>query len=432
MHLKSIFGFLLILSLVIIGSLSKTTSQAQTNTIFSEKDFNQNYLLSDESFVTKKIFPHERSIQEYLDQVNSPLRNYTTEGAKASHWIWTAATGQTSSNYNVKPNLNPGMLLAYLEKEQSLLSLSGYDTASDPEKRILTAMGFGCPDDGVCANKYKGFVNQMNYAAYQLQFNYNIAVKDKTEMYRVGNTVTTLDKKEVFLSNAATAAAYRYTPHVFYSAYNLWKIMSDKGWGATGQPYQGNAIDNTSVNVTLRPGFLVNFDDEVANVNAENSPVITIPQSNVTTNCDELIKKDWKYGIIDVSVERLQECLVSKNVFDHAVTGYFGQITKAALDKVRSGNTTTQNPIIIQNGNIPQYNSNVIVITSDPKPIPQNNPTNDNCLELKVRDWKYGTTSDDVEKLQRCMQKLGIFNHVYGATGYFGDVTKKALAEWRK
>jgi hypothetical protein len=167
---KTIFSYVISLALLASTFTSLVSTKAQSDTI--DKDFNPNYILSDESFSTTKIFPHERAIQEYLDQKNSPLRNYYVEGARASHWIYTAARGITSSAYNVKPNLNPGMLLAYLEKEQSLISTTNYDTAKDPEKRIKTAMGFGCPDNDNCDPKYQGFINQLNYAAYQLQYNF--------------------------------------------------------------------------------------------------------------------------------------------------------------------------------------------------------------------------------------------------------------------
>jgi peptidoglycan hydrolase-like protein with peptidoglycan-binding domain len=427
MHIntKTIFSYALTFALLIATITNSVSTKAQS----PDPDFNPNYLLSDESFATTKIFPHERAIQEYLDSKNSPLRNYTIEGARASHWIYTAARGITSSAYNIKPNLNPSMLLAYLEKEQSLISLTNYDTGKDPERRIKTAMGYGCPDNVACNPKYEGFVNQLNYAAYQLQYNFVIATKYPNETFRVGNTIKTLDDKEVVLTNAATASAYRYTPHVFYSGYNLWKIMTDNKWGESGAAYSGNMTDNTSPNITLDNKFKVNFEDtEIPNPPSKQNGtiIITDPQSGPQkqNNCDALFKQNWTFGTIDVSVEKLQQCLRDKNMFDHVVTGYFGPITKTGLEKARA---TSQVPVVIQNNNQPNYGNGVIVITSTPT----NQSAQDNCNNLKTQTWIYGTTNDEVEKLQRCMQKIGVFNHVHGATGYFGPVTQKALDSWR-
>jgi peptidoglycan hydrolase-like protein with peptidoglycan-binding domain len=420
---KTIFSYTFTFALLISSLLNIILVNAQPDGV--DKDFNANYLLSDESFSTTKIFPHERSIQEYLDQKNSPLRDYTVEGARASHWIYTAARGITSSAYNVKPNLNPGMLLAYLEKEQSLISISNYDTNGDNERRIKTAMGFGCPDNSACNPKYEGFINQLNYAAYQLQYNFVIATKYPTENFRVGNTIKTLDERDIVLTNAATAASYRYTPHVFYSGYNLWKIMTDNKWGESGPAYSGNAFDNNSPSTTLDNKYKVNFEDtDIPNPPSKQNAVIIItdPQSEPQkqNNCDSLFKQNWVFGTIDVSVEKLQQCLRGKNLFDHSVTGYFGPITKAGLEKARAGNSSSQVPVVVNNQNA----INVITITAAPK-------TQDNCNSLKNQTWVYGKTSDEVEKLQRCMQKIGVFNHIYGATGYFGPVTQKALDSWR-
>lgn len=399
---------------LLVSSFSFLQAQAQS----IDNNFTPNYLLSDESFATNIIFPNERSIQEYLEKVNSPLKSYSTEGARASHWIYTASRGITSSAYNVRPNINPAVILTYLEKEQSLLTYANYDVNSDPENRIKTAMGFGCPDNFSCAEKYVGFVNQLNYGAYQIQYNFNISTKNPNEKFRVGNTIKTFDNQDVTLTNAATAAMYRYTPHVYFSSYNLWKLMTDNQWGSTGRAYQGNFLDNTSPNVNLPDRFKVTFDDDVIYIpkpsKANVSIIVTDPQSNLQqqNNCNELFKKNWTYGEENNEVEKLQQCLRDKNVFDHVITGYFGPITKAGLEKVRN-----------ELKNSFSTSSNVITIIS--------NSNQDNCDSLKQQTWIYGTSSDEVEKLQRCMQKIGIFNHIYGATGYFGPVTQKALNTWR-
>ena len=411
---KTILSSVVMLTFLTFGfGIVNLTLKANAQSV--DTNFNPNYLISDESFMTNIIFPHERSIQEYLEKVNSPLKNYFTEGARASHWIYTASRGITSSAYNVKPNINPALILTYLEKEQSLLTNVNYDVNSDPENRIKTAMGFGCPDNFSCAQKFKGFVNQVNYAAYQLQFNYNISTKNPNEKFRVGNTIKTSDNQDVILNNSATAAVYRYTPHVYFSGYNLWKIMTNNQWGSTSQAYQGNFLDNSSPNTTLPDQFKVSFDDNVIYTPVQSklnvAIIVTDPQTDVQkqNNCNQLFKQNWTFGEENIEVEKLQQCLRDKNAFDHVVTGYFGPITRAGLEKVKK-----------------ELNSSIITFTTS-----QANVTQDNCLVLKQQNWKYGTSSDQVEKLQRCMQKIGVFNHIYGATGYFGPITQKALDTWR-
>ncbi len=335
-HSKIILTRIICVALLTL-SITIQSPNIKTIATFTKEDFSPNFVLSDESFSSKKAFPNEKSIQEYFESINSPLQNYFVEGAKASHWVYTAANGVTSSAYNVRPNLNPGMLIAYLEKEQGLMSLSNYNVETDTQKRIKYAMGFGCPDNGGCDPKYSGLVNQLNYGAYQLQYNYNLSAKNKTQDYKAGKTIKTADGQEAYLSNNATAATYRYTPHAFDSSYNLWKIMTDNSWGATGKSYEGEQRDTSYKNVILADKFKVNFDDSI-----ETSTV------------------------------------------------------------------------------------NIKTITTD-----RQSSTVDNCNVLKQQDWTFGASSDEVEKLQRCMQKIGIFNHMYGATGYFGTITQKALSVWK-
>jgi peptidoglycan hydrolase-like protein with peptidoglycan-binding domain len=53
------------------------------------------------------------------------------------------------------------------------------------------------------------------------------------------------------------------------------------------------------------------------------------------------------------------------------------------------------------------------------------------CEDLKNQKWSIGERSERVRRLQECMQDAGTFNWKYGATGYFGPVTQKALDDWK-
>ena len=208
--------------------------------------FDPGYILHDESFASTRAFGSAESVQTYLERQNSILATYVDRGTPASEWIWQASRGATSSQRGITPQLNPGLLIALLEKEQSLISLARYDTAADPEKRLRAATGYACPDNDTCDSQYYGFATQINSAAYQLQKNFDEA-RSGVGVFVVGQTIETLDNYQVTLANAATAAVYRYTPHVYWGNYNLWKIITANGWGVSPQTYSLQAIDRRNV-----------------------------------------------------------------------------------------------------------------------------------------------------------------------------------------
>ena len=425
--------------------------------------------MSDETFRSKRVFPDQASIQRYLDSSNSPLKNFSDKGQTAAYWIFNAANGNTSSKFGIRPDLNPGVLIAYLEKEQSLISLSNYDTAGDPEKRIRSAMGYGCPDNNVCDSVYYGFANQINWGAYQLEFNFARAGgSNSSEAYRVNRTITTLDGYNVFLSNAATAANYRYTPHAYWGNYNLWKILTANGWGVDSNTYSSDYIDEINIRRIDTPDGVEGeklTQDDVKNV----------------------INRDFKIGQSGGDVILLQRYLRQNGYFTYKyITGYFGNITRTAFDAylAAGGSTTTTSP----NTSTPTppantgLNKNSVGISCDDSvkikwaigdryenvrvlqeclrlsnfftypvstgyfgPITQKalsdyfaysnraaaapTPTN-NCETLKNSNWQIGQTSEDVKSLQKCMRDAGVFTWPWD-TGYFGPVSAEALAKWR-
>jgi|GEM_PF-940384 len=418
--------------------------------------FNPNRLMSDADFTSTRAFPDEASVQKYLDQVNSPLRNYTEQGRRASYWIFAAARGQTSSRWGIVPQLNPGLILAYLQKEQSLLTLSGYDTVNDPEFRLRAAMGYACPDGGSCNPNYRGFVNQVNWAAYQLQLNFNQATTNGGGTpYRVNQTISTLDEYNVFLSNAATAANYRYTPHVYWGNYNLWKIMTANGWGESSQTFSISSIDEVNLPLRNRP---INTDpneriiplSEVYHLIIKNYTLgetssdigllqrflkqqgyfmrndITSTFGVVTQNalfafrrergiilnepsetCKQLIKRDFVFGTTSEEVRNLQQCLRDIGLFDFPTnTGYYGSITQQSHTRAKSA---------IENfGRIDLSN------------------LGERCFSLISQNWAIGQTGNQVVELQNCLTAAGTFRHIHGSTGYFGPVTQKALEDFRQ
>ena len=424
----------------------------------STPKFDKNFIMSNQTFSSNKTFPSQASVQTYLDKSSSPLRNYSTGGKPASYWIFAAARGETSSKWGVVPNINPGVIIAYLDKEQSLISLKDYDVNKDPENRIKYAMGYGCPDNSACDDTYNGFINQINWGSYQLQYNYNNAVTGKGVIpYKVGSTISTLDEYNVFLTNEATASNYRYTPHVCWGNYNLWKIITANGWGVDAQTYSyadldeanpickdqpvsapsDNKIAFISVESTIRKGC--NFgdvSDEIKSMQAflrqegyyarsELTGLCGNPtlqalnnyriEKNISSDvkgspsdkCLVLIKKNYNIGDQSDEIRDLQVCLKGLGVFDWPTfTGYFGEVTRRGQNLVRQKMSLPTTP-------------------------PPTTPVPASCNTLKSQSWTFGETSDSVRRLQDCMTTAGTFKHPFGSTGYFGNVTKDALARWK-
>jgi hypothetical protein len=139
-----------------------------------------------------------------------------------------------AAHYN---DLNPQVIIATLQKEQSLFT----DTDCLDQNgvaRLPKAMGQGCPDGGACpAPAYAGFHQQVMKGAWQLKFNKERAVGNVEwgdngsivypEPYTEGNRKNcstcaviyrdgykSIDGQMIKMETGATASFYRYTPHL--------------------------------------------------------------------------------------------------------------------------------------------------------------------------------------------------------------------------
>lgn len=140
--------------------------------------------------------------------------------------IWRVATTY---------KLNPQFLLALLQKEQSLV-----ENPNPTQRQLDWAAGFGVCDD--CAKDdpriqdFKGFANQMEYAAKQMRERYYMRLLSLghtgTGSYAPGKEVT-IDGIAVTPVNVATASLYTYTPHI-HGNLNLWRIW--KRWFSKNFP----------------------------------------------------------------------------------------------------------------------------------------------------------------------------------------------------
>ena len=117
----------------------------------------------------------------------------------------------------LKFNINPKIILATLQKEQSLL------TAKNPKQSQYNgAMGAGMPDSGNNVGSMQGFGNQVYWGAQKFDKNARDWTTGKTEPVDGNNQVC---------DNEGTFAQYRYTPH-YGGVMSFWTIY----WRYFGDP----------------------------------------------------------------------------------------------------------------------------------------------------------------------------------------------------
>lgn len=241
-----------------------TSAQAFLNS----QSYNQ--LVSDSDF-TDVGSMSVADIKNFLQSQNSDLATIDSShlgaganGRSAPQIIYDAARGLYDAAVGCSGGIcinastgtiNPKAILITLQKEQSLASNWHYDASQDG--RLNAAMGYGCPDSGGCNATYAGFSNQVGWAAWQLRYNYEGSKIGSTRVapYIKGGLLPNMTYNlpslglsgsvTVYLSNNATAALYRYTPHLFNGNYNFWKLgISWFGFGTSGAAAAG--VNDTS------------------------------------------------------------------------------------------------------------------------------------------------------------------------------------------
>lgn len=247
-----------------------------------------NSLISDSDFIAIDSMS-VNDIQSFLTSQGSYLTQVSENGRSAAQIIYDAAhgSGEASGSLNgieittSTGTISPRSLLATLQKEQSLVTLTEADRASNPDSytnRLNRAMGYGCPDSGGCNDKYKGFTNQVEWAAWQLRYNYEAAGQTQSwwNTYYPADSTQTCAKQYILnqlcsitntqsnigdgwlppatatvtLTNRATAALYRYTPHTFNGNYNHWKFMMQ--WFGVGNTSASVSSVNDTVDVSTK------------------------------------------------------------------------------------------------------------------------------------------------------------------------------------
>ncbi|MFA6908824.1 MAG: hypothetical protein WC289_02960 [Patescibacteria group bacterium] len=183
--------------------------------------FNPNYILSDRDLVDQDALSALR-IQQFLEGQGSGLSTLTTDapGAqkKASDIIYDA--GQFWK-------ISPKYLLVRLQVEQSLVS-----TGTPTQRQLDWATGYAvcdsCSKDDPAIQQYKGFFNQVNWAARRLRERYLPDLEATGQTFTgwgPGITRVTTEGDTVTPLNNATAAMYTYTPHV-HGNFLIWTLWN--------------------------------------------------------------------------------------------------------------------------------------------------------------------------------------------------------------
>jgi len=179
--------------------------------------FNPNFIISDfelEDYNSMNL----DDIQYFLNRHAGILRYYVTNNTNTGE-IMTAAEiiHQVAQKYQI----NPKYLLTVLQKEQSLIS-----NPRPTVKALGWATGYAicdsCSMNDPYLQKYKGFYNQVMYAAKRNRF--YIENKNQPWLFQVGEQYW-VDGELVTPYNVATACLYNYTPHI-NGNYNFWKIWN--------------------------------------------------------------------------------------------------------------------------------------------------------------------------------------------------------------
>lgn len=246
------------------------------------EDFNPNLLISDERFVDTGTLGGAEGIQRFLESKGSiladtspdfliKLREPSDPNLKQRlpdprpnlGRLRTAA--ELIYDASVSAGLNPQVALVTLQKEQSLIT--GQFSSNQALQRALDrALGFACPDEGGCSDIFLGFYHQLfgNFdaagnryigmpASLIRSFRYEVGgvrvgrgpmVDANGNAFGNGNRIRTSRSGDtisvdnttgsynapptqtIVLSNFATTALYRYTPHVYNGNYNFYRFFT--------------------------------------------------------------------------------------------------------------------------------------------------------------------------------------------------------------
>ena len=250
--------------------------------IFAQSDFDPGSLIADETFANYQAFSNPEGIQRFLETRGSVLANTSIDflrklkepadidlknklddpNANLGRLRTAAELIYDAANMG---KINPQVILVTLQKEQSLIDGKFSDDRT-LQRRLDRAMGFACPDSGSCGDLFLGFYFQLfgnlddqgnRYLGSSRSLSRNFYTESggvrvgrgpmvdsagntfgsspKVRTSKSGDTITVDNTQgppnnapatsQFKIKTAATAALYRYTPHVYNGNYNFWRFF---------------------------------------------------------------------------------------------------------------------------------------------------------------------------------------------------------------
>lgn len=208
-------SFLLIVLIVLTAPTGTVKAQKFDLNLLLNSGFNPNYLLSDGQLTNSAALTPE-DVQKFLESKPGVLASANfidIDGQEkfASEIIFNAAT-----NYQI----NPQVILALLQKEQSLI-----ENPRPTAYNFDWAAGYGrcdsCDPDNPDIAKFKGFAKQVDSAAGALRFYLDNSASQN--WFKRPGILYSIDSIPVIPANLASAILYNYTPHL-EGNYNFWQI----------------------------------------------------------------------------------------------------------------------------------------------------------------------------------------------------------------
>lgn len=189
--------------------------------------FNPNFLVSDEEFFNSSALS-EQGIQQFLQAKNSYLANWRDP-------LTSMSPARIISLVTRDYGINPKVILATLQKEQSLIENGQQKPSPDA---LDWAMGYAicdsCSKSDPALQDYRGFFNQVKYAtAIFNKYHREIKENGQTRNGFAPNKASVVDGQIVIPQNIATSLLYTYTPHI-HGNKNFAKIW--KKWFSFSYP----------------------------------------------------------------------------------------------------------------------------------------------------------------------------------------------------
>lgn len=261
-------GTLIFASFILFAAVLFITSNSQVFAGYSGAHLIDNQVFVDGgSTPSSSAKMSKAQIQSFLSNKGSGLatRSYKLDcyGADSKEREWYTSIGAPCDKkvpaahiiYYVGRiyGINPQVILATLQKEQSLI------TSSNPTSwQINNAMGYNCPTSGSCSSP--GFFVQLDHGTWVLRYHYERA-RGNMDWWRPSTTWTCGSAKSYYkpnlypgtstrfydgngvhyrthkIANPATSALYCYTPHAYNNPDGLYGLPK---YGTKGQYYTGS------------------------------------------------------------------------------------------------------------------------------------------------------------------------------------------------